>query len=340
MTFILATCTAVKAVSRIVCVRTNQESKNIQQKTSKSKLPGPMQNTLLFGNGINNLSAHPISWNHLLNQLKGRHKFSNGTLPNTLIYERALFQNHQGDDIRSSEFSLKDSIATAFKKIESNHYHDSIIGFKFDHYLTSNYDYALENRYLAQGYTSRHNSTEDIYSVRRHNLIENKNGKLVTSIWHLHGEIDRPMSIMLGYDQYCGAVSKIDGYIKGTYEFTERKKQRRIDRIEVKLRQDRFDGRSWTELFFNSNLHILGLSLDFSETDLWWLLNKRARLLADHKTASLVRNNIYFYTPDNITRQHEGTLRSFSVDIVKTTVNNNWSGYYDKAIHKIRTRLS
>lgn len=299
-----------------------------------------MTNTLLFGNGLNNLSVHPISWNHLLNKLKGKHKFNNGTLPNTLIYERALFQNHTGDDIRGTEHLLKESIANAFRKIASNQYHDSLIEFGFDHYLTSNYDYALENSYKKRGYLSRHNSTEDIYSVRRHNLIEDKNGKHISKIWHLHGEIDRPMSIMLGYDQYCGAVSKIDGYIKGTYEFTERKRQQRIDRIEIKLQRGRFDGRSWTELFFNSHLHILGLSLDFSETDLWWLLNKRARLLADRKTAFLVKNKIYFYTPDNITRQQEGTLRSFSVDIVKTALKNNWPGYYDKTLHKIKARCT
>ncbi|AOR59388.1 hypothetical protein PEC301899_04570 [Pectobacterium carotovorum subsp. carotovorum] len=36
-------------------------------------------------------------------------------------------------------------------------------------------------------------------------------------LWNIHGEIDNPKSIMLGLDHYCGSVSKIDAYVKGTY---------------------------------------------------------------------------------------------------------------------------
>lgn len=298
-----------------------------------------MKNALLFGNGLNNLSAHPISWDHLLNKIKGKHRFANGSLPNTLIYERALFQNNHATDIRESELLLKQTIASEFRSIESNRFYEELLGFKLDHYLTTNYDYALEKTFALQGLHSRHNSTEDIYSVRRHNLIEDKKGRTIATVWHLHGEIDRPLSIMLGFDQYCGAVGKIDGYIKGTYEFTEEKTLLRINRIEKKLKEGLFDGRSWTELFFNSHLHILGLSLDFSETDLWWLLNKRARLMADRKTKGLVKNKVCFYAPDSIAQPLEGTLRSFGVQVVKTAVRNNWPGYYEKTLKKIKSQF-
>lgn len=298
-----------------------------------------MENTIFFGNGINNLSNKPISWNHLLNSIKESQNFDNGTLPNTLIYERALFQSHSDYDIRKTEFGLKEKIATQLRLIETNNYHKKLIELNCKNYLTTNYDYALEKRFEQHGMSYSSKNTEDIYSVRRYTKINDSSQNEICKVWHLHGEVNNPVSIMLGFDQYCGSVSKINGYIKGTYEFQENKENIRINRIEKKLEANKFDNYSWTELFFNTNIHILGFSLDFSETDIWWLLNKRARMMTDKKTANLISNNIYFYSNDEITQQKEGTLNSFKVNVVKTPKGKNWDEYYTKTIDKLETRM-
>ena len=297
-----------------------------------------MENTIFFGNGINNLSNKPISWNHLLNSIKETNNFDNGTLPNTLIYERALFQSHNDYDIRKTEFELKNKIAEQLKIIETNEYYKKLIDLNCKNYLTTNYDYALEKRFEMDGMNVSSKNTEDVYSVRRFTSINNEN-KEISRVWHLHGEIDKPISIMLGFDQYCGSVSKIDGYIKGTYEFQENKQPVYVTRIEQKLETNNFDNRSWTEFFFKSNIHILGFSLDFSETDLWWLLNKRARLITDKKTSHLIKNQIYFYCSDDITQQKEGTLKSFQVNVVKTSKEVNWDDFYIKTFAKLKSRM-
>ena len=35
--------------------------------------------------------------------------------------------------------------------------------------------------------------------------------------------------------------------------------------------------KSWLDYFLMSNLYIVGLGMDFSEFDLWWILNRRMR---------------------------------------------------------------
>lgn len=40
-----------------------------------------------------------------------------------------------------------------------------------------------------------------------------------------------------------------------------------------------FDHISWIELFFRTNVYIVGFGMDFSFLDIWWLLNKRARYM-------------------------------------------------------------
>ena len=298
-----------------------------------------MENSLFFGNGINNLSNKPISWNHLLNSLKEKNNFDNGSLPNTLIYERALFQNHKDEDIREMEFELKSKIAKQLAVIQTNEFYKKLIDLNCKNYLTTNYDYALEKRFEAEGMQHSGNNTEDIYSVRRFTSVTTPSQKEICKIWHLHGEIGKPLSIMLGFDQYCGSVSKIDGYIKGTYEFRENKKPVYIRRIELKLQENKFDDRSWAELFFNTNIHILGFSLDFSETDIWWLLIKRARMISDKKTSHLIKNEIYFYTPEEISQQQEGTLKSFKVHVIKTSRENGWEDFYNKSLTKAKTKM-
>lgn len=301
-----------------------------------------MNDTILFGNGLNNLSKNRIPWTDLLNRIKGKAKFDNGELPNTFIYERAVFENKTIKDIRETEFDIKLSIAELLSTIETNEFYEILFDLKCKNYLTTNYDYAFRY-YITQTekYLSYNNSTEDIYSIRRQTRIIDKRENEVCKIWNIHGEIDTPVSIMLGLDHYCGSVSKLDAYVKGTYEFQEDSKPIKIKKITDKLKLKEFDNRSWAELFFTTNIHILGLSLDYSETDLWWILTKRARIIHEEKTNSLVKNKIFFYDR-HIKCDKEELLNSLNVTVVKPkpdNYKNNWHKYYTDTFNQIKIRM-
>ncbi len=145
---------------------------------------------------------------------------------------------------------------------------------------------------------------------------------------NIYGEIEHPKSIMLGLDHYCGSISKLDAYVKGRYDFKERGKKIDILRMKDKLTTQAFCLTSWVDLFFSTNVHIIGLSLDYSEIDLWWVLNKRARFVAE----GLVKNKVTFYTTD-IKDEKRGLLESFNIDVVhKDVTRNDYAGRYKSFI--------
>jgi len=286
-----------------------------------------MRNTVLFGNGINRISDNAVSWDDLLDKIKGLNVFENGKLPNTMVYERIFMAQHvTKESQKADELKIKDTIAQAMKSQNSNEVFELLASMNIENYLTTNYDYAFEK---ALSIPPEKLSTEDIYSLRRKRKYSTTNG--AKYLWNIHGEIDHPKSIMLGLDHYCGSVSKIDSYVKGNYKRTVSGKSVTVEPMVKKLESNSYCFTSWVDLFFSTNVHIVGLSLDYSETDLWWLLNKRARYSAD----GLVSNRIYFYT-NYMEKEKKGLLESFNVEVVITdVVDSDYEGMYKSSINKI-----
>jgi len=289
-----------------------------------------MSNTVLFGNGLNRVSNSSISWDELLNQIKADQPFSDASLPNTMVYERIFMEkNSLSKAGTSEELRIKTRIAEAMLTQESNELYTEIIDLGFDNYITTNYDYAFEK---AIGCNPELLSTEGIYSLRRKRAYKFDNRDI--KLWNIHGEIDHPKSIMLGLDHYCGSVSKLDAYVKGRYSFTESGKKVAVSSMNNKLKNQQFCNTSWADLFFSSNVHIIGLSLDYSETDLWWVLNKRARMIANHS----IDNKVFFYT-NAIDDEKRGLLESFSVKVViKPVIGSDYYGMYSSIINGISSK--
>lgn len=86
------------------------------------------------------------------------------------------------------------------------------------------------------------------------------------------------------------------------------------DSIEQKFKDSSFNNSSWIELFFNSNIHIIGFTFDFSEIDLWWVLNKRARMMKSNSLSSKIKNEIHFYC-DEIHEQKRALFESMNVKV-------------------------
>jgi len=111
---------------------------------------------------------------------------------------------------------------------------------------------------------------------------------------------------MLGLDHYGGYLAKIQDYVKGGYKWKTQKTvfptvpsilSRIKDGLTVLNHEDYgFTNSgtsllSWIDAFFFADLHIIGLVLDFSEIDLWWLLSRRARIYKNRHEG----NKVYYY---------------------------------------------
>lgn len=314
-----------------------------------------MKNSILFGNGLNYLSEDQISWNELLDRIKGANKFDSTALPNTMIYEKIMLHKHSKPDesIRNIESDLKNEIASVLKNQKTNQFYEKLLNLKFDNYLTTNYDYALNDSFKAirKDNWVKNNSTEGIYSIRRNTSFYDAKNNEHCKIWNIHGEVSNPKSIMLGLDHYCGSIGKIDGYLKGKYEYqVENKKHQTISIIE-KINTNKFDNISWVELFFKTNIHIIGFGFDYSEIDLWWIINKRARL---QKEIS-IENTIKFYVSplekkfksqngyDKYIKEKNKRelLSSFDVEVVEIPLNielfdKKYEAQYQDIINRIK----
>ncbi len=302
-----------------------------------------MENTIFFGNGLNRLSPKNISWSHLLDTIKGPRKFNDALLPNTMIYERIILERpFSHKDMLFDEFEVKKEIAKLMESIEPNTIYESLFNLNAQNYITTNYDYGYLDSIIENDEVLKieGNNTEDVYSIRRVKTIRNLSEKR-KDFWQIHGEILKPATIMLGLDHYCGSIGKIDSYIKGFYKYVIEKEQIEESSIEKKFLTNTFNYSSWVELFFTSNIHIIGFSFDYSEIDLWWILNKRARLKKADTLRNRITNEIVFYC-NSIDDQKKGLLESLDVKVQIDKLSEKetkYIDYYKKLIRRFQQKF-
>lgn len=254
---------------------------------------------VFLGNGF----TRALVWNvPAWGQLIGCFDFSDDVqkaIPYTFQYE----MNYLGKD-KLDEETLKSKICRElpdFGKVELKDASKNFLRFldenEITDILTTNYDGLVEYLLLSQNvkFISQNNS-EKIYSIRR-NYVYEYNKKLIT-LWKVHGDAVAPKSVMLGLDHYCGAIGKMDDFIKHgrlggkmTDNPMEMKFSNKTKSDEKKIATFQFQ--TWVDLFFAATVYFIGFGLDFSETDIWWLLNKRARF----KEKLEISNDIFFYAP-------------------------------------------
>jgi hypothetical protein len=124
---------------------------------------------------------------------------------------------------------------------------------------------------------------------------------------------------MLGHDHYvesCAQIRRYTTYKDGVFYKSTGKLRQRFKAPKVNLR----DGKpySWIDLFMLTHLHVIGFSMDFSETDMWYLISYKNRLQRT-KYPELGKSKIHFYgfkRSDNrqIYENIESLLESFDVE--------------------------
>jgi hypothetical protein len=229
------------------------------------------------------------------------------------------------------------------KNIEPTEIYSELFKLNAQNYLTTNYDYAFIDsiKDLKEVVLPIYEySTEDVYSIRRLKRIPNTN-QHTKYFWQIHGEIRKPATIMLGLDHYCGSIGKIDSYIKGWYRHVQEGKTIEEPSIENKFKNNSFNNSSWVELFFTSNIHIIGFTLDYSEIDLWWIINKRARLKRSKNLEKKIKNKITYYC-NEIDDQKKGLLASLDIEVQVDELidtDNKYFDYFKKLIKQFKRKL-
>ena len=281
--------------------------------------------SILFGNGLNLLSPGNPSWDQLLKELENC-PWDKGT-PNTLRYESYILaqpyrvpsaQLVASDDQsimtadkqlffvlgEEVEFKLKQLIANEVSSFTTNPFYKVVSRLPVKHFITTNYENLLLKEFGDESKAEWHKQ-ERYYSISRYCRLDNEH-----YYWPIHGNINAPKSIMLGYDHYCGALSKINSYIKG---INDSSKTNKVESILYRIKEGIEEPLSWIDLLFMTDIHIIGQGLDYAEVDLWWLLNKRRRYM--HENEGLIDNKIVYYPDYFVNDDKRRLLNTFGVEI-------------------------
>ncbi|EQC2549893.1 SIR2 family protein [Enterobacter sichuanensis] len=246
--------------------------------------------SLLIGNGINNIT-NGNSWLDVLNNLGETYEITIDTheKPFPLAYEEIYFNISNKNMNGFSENKIKDSIASKINTIQPNEIHQKIIELECNNILTTNYDlafeYCLDDNIRPEDLKNEGVIKESKYNIFRHHKVESK------KIWHIHGAVNNPSSIILGYEHYSGYLQSMRGYTTTGSQYSNKS----FNEPLTKRLQANDIGNSWIDEFFTNDVYILGLSLDFVEIDLWWLLTFRERYKIEKKIS--LQNEIIYYIP-------------------------------------------
>ena len=268
------------------------------------------------------------SWNQLIEEIADVEL--NNNIPNPLKYEALLTKKPYREYLQYTfadgrqlvtadgkkfyvageitEKKLKEKIAKRLGFFGANSVYEMISKLPVSHFITTNYDNPLFIS-IGNGVLNSRYRIEKVYSIRRNYVITALDGKQ-KQYWPMHGNIDSPASIMLGFDHYCGSLAKIEQYVKGGYELNGERVESMIKRLTDGLK----DIISWIDLFFVSDIHIIGLNLGYEETDLWWVLNKRRRI--KQADSNLIKNRIFYYPVETVKEDIEQLFNSFNVEVV------------------------
>jgi hypothetical protein len=237
---------------------------------------------LLLGNGlIRSYSGLAMSWKDLVCRIG-----SDRTIPSTvdipLPMEIVLrTEGHVSNVLRDHKKEL-------YGRIESDTFRSrlmTLLDAGFDDILTTNYSYELEEAASGKAFLTK----DEISAMRRYIGFRRKKEKRYllhtyneivfppNRVWHIHGEAANPDSIVIGHYYYGNLLGQCQSVVK------------RREKDHWKYSDTARN--SWVDAFLTGDIYVLGFGFDYSETDLWWLLSKKARMKKKRS------GNVYIYRP-------------------------------------------
>lgn len=289
--------------------------------------------TIFFGNGVNLLSKEGKSWDNVLRQISQRQ-----VLPpignNTLKYEYVVLPKDRYTEIkygveftingipmphelRDTEEFIKEELAKELSKNKASFFCKKLAELEADNYITTNYESFLNAPLKELGYTVKE-SEGIIHILKPHYSFFNNNHRIC--FWNVHGNVELEHTIILGLYDYSKYVIEID------------KIMRAIEKDSPNV-----DESSWPFVMLNTDVHILGFGLGYEETDLWYFLTCRKRLIRKNK---MQRNRIVYYAimDSSYDMGKVKLLEALDVDVVN--VEFDWSEKaYEKAYNEIYDRI-
>lgn len=296
---------------------------------------------VLVGNGVNLAFQKGESWFDLIQDIADHVDITltedEKKLPFPLLYESILLRGYQGR--REGEERLMDVVTRNLSRLSSEPLNDFFGKLKINHLLTTNYDLATVQSFLSKEVSGNHAPVRETrYSLFRRLENDRSRKRRRRVVWQIHGSEEYTNSIMLGHEHYSGYLETIRQYVTSGVEYSDKP----LSSLVHRLRSDTPKVRTWADFFFLDSVDvvIVGLSLDFVEMHLWWLLTYRARASANEKIGDTSR--VIYITPDppedSEAQNKLHLLESTGVEIKSLSRGDDqWIRYYNEAAEYINS---
>ena len=204
-----------------------------------------------------------------------------------------------------------------------------LLALPVDDVMTANYGFELE---IADGmkpdkrqYSARLHNTFDLQArhkaFRLYQCYETSKGK---RIWHVHGDIAKPDTMLMGHYYYAKQLKALQDCVKNTV---------RRYRICEKNGEE-FRSFSWIDQFLTGDVYILGLGMYLCESDLWYLLCCKKRNFPDAKT--------YFYDMECKDKTISIMMKAYGAKVIDGESLNaceKYEAFYDAALADIEQKI-
>jgi hypothetical protein len=316
-------------------------------KTAPTRKPATYPCALLVGNDINNVVAG-FKWSelveHLVKLVSWPGDSKDPLQPFPLIYEQIYLYGLKTGKLKM-ELDLKEEIAEWAEKIQHSDIHRGILDLGAEDIMTTNYDFCIENAARTEKPRRDDAHDESVYSLYRYYHLGQHR------VWHLHGDVSTPRSINLGYEQYSGTLHRMRDYVilGGIRKNLGGSLIKRLGKGPIEVQ-------SWLDLFFTRNIYIFGIRLDQVEMHLWWLLDYRARRIAETRKGPLSKrsrfcpkNRVVYYYPKALLRdkvrkepleRRINMLNAFGVETVGRAGEPGTAGYYRSVLKSVSEDIS
>lgn len=212
------------------------------------------------------------SWDELLQSMTKRKDLPNNLTSSMPLRAILITENHVRETLKGNRLLYGEPLSE-----DTNDLVKDLLSIGFDHILTTNYSYELEatacpnvvrsDKCIAQlmRNVSSKGRADNKYLLATYNQVEYSD--VLNRIWHIHGDARKTSSIVIDHNAYAMLLGKYISYLTlDNRKYVDAKEERK----ELSMN-------SWLDAFMTGDIYFLGFGLDFSEIDIWWLIEKKAR---------------------------------------------------------------
>ena len=285
---------------------------------------GDHPKVLLMGNGINRAFKECTSLSDLLSDtLKQNNKdVSYDEIKNLPFPLQIIVSTKDRVDDKMGEFSSK--LKTSVPSPELRSFISKNVRPPFEAVLTTNYSLEIERSIIPDfkpgnaWYYYRHTNSEESTRQKNFNLFCCTELPLADPLylWHIHGTALKKSSMIIGHYYYGKLLSEI------------------TDRAATVLREMKvaasksgsFFPKSWIDYFLICDVNILGFGMDFSESDIWWLLEFK-----NLHNDELMNPKTVFFGANDLSKDKKALLKSMNCSVdesVSFDIARVYANYY------------